>query len=55
MEQVDIPSPEDLPDPGIKLTTPVPLALQADSLPLSHQGSPWYRGTEAKFLATPPL
>ena len=31
------PSPGDLPDPGIKLTSP---ALQADSLPLSHQGSP---------------
>ena len=27
----------DLPDPGIKLTSP---ALQADSLPPSHQGSP---------------
>ena len=31
------PSPEDLPDPGIKPTSP---ALQADSLPLSHLGSP---------------
>ena len=31
------PSPGDLPDPGIKLVSP---ALQADSLPLSHQGSP---------------
>ena len=30
-------SPGDLPDPGIKLTSP---ALQADSLPLSHLGSP---------------
>ena len=29
------PSPEDLPDPGIKPTS----ALWADSLPLSHQGS----------------
>ena len=29
--------PGDLPDPGIK---PVSLALQTDSLPLSHQGSP---------------
>ena len=29
-------SPGDLPDPGIK---PVSLALQADSLPLSHLGS----------------
>ena len=31
------PSPGDLPDPGIKPRSP---ALQADSLPLSHQGSP---------------
>ena len=33
-------SPGDLPDPGIEPTFPVPPALQADSLPLSHQGSP---------------
>ena len=32
-----IPSPADLPDPGIKLGSP---ALQADSYPLSYQGSP---------------
>ena len=31
------PPPWDLPNPGIEL---VPPALQADSLPLSHQGSP---------------
>ena len=31
------PSPGDLCDPGIELTSP---ALQADSLLLSHQGSP---------------
>ena len=31
------PSPGDLPDPGIEPMSP---ALQADSLPLSHQGSP---------------
>ena len=31
------PPPEDLPDPGIKPTSP---ALQADSLPPSHLGSP---------------
>ena len=30
-------SPGDLPDPWIEPTSP---ALQADSLPLSHQGSP---------------
>ena len=29
--------PEDLPDPGVKLTSP---HWQADSLPLSHLGSP---------------
>ena len=31
------PSLGDLPDPGIELESP---ALQADSLPLNHQGSP---------------
>ena len=31
------PSPGDLPNPGIKSRSP---ALQADSLPLSHEGSP---------------
>ena len=31
------PFPEDLPDPGIKPMLP---ALQADSLPLNHQGFP---------------
>ena len=31
------PSPGDLPDPGSK---PRPSALQVDSSPLSHQGSP---------------
>ena len=34
-----LPSPKDLPDPGIECTSP---ALQADSLPLSHQGSAKY-------------
>ena len=33
------PSPRDLPDPGIKLKSPVTPALQADSLLMSHQGS----------------
>ena len=32
-----LPSPGDLPDPGIKLMSS---ALQVGSLPLSHQGSP---------------
>ena len=34
------PPPGDLPDPGIKPAFPVAPALQVDSLPLSHQGSP---------------
>ena len=34
------PPPGDLPDPGIKPASPVSPALQADSLPLGHQGSP---------------
>ena len=33
--------PGDLPDPGIKPTSPVSPALQAESLPLSHQGYLW--------------
>ena len=34
------PPPGDLPDPGIEPESPVSPALQADSLPLSYQGSP---------------
>ena len=34
------PTPGILPDPGIKLISPTTPVLQADSLPLSHQGSP---------------
>jgi len=34
------PSPGNIPDPVIKPTSPASPALQADSLPLSHQGSP---------------
>ena len=34
------PPPRDLPDPGIELASAVAPALQADSLLLSHQGSP---------------
>ena len=37
------PSPGALPDPGIKLVSLVSPALQADSLPLSHQGGPYGR------------
>ena len=40
LKWVAMPSPGDLPDPGIEPETPVAPALQADSLPLSHQGSP---------------
>ena len=32
--------PGDLPDSGTELTSPVSPALQVDSLPLSHLGSP---------------
>ena len=35
-----LPPPEDLPDPGIKSASSAAPALQADSLPLSQQGSP---------------
>ena len=34
------PPPGDLPDPGIELRSFVSSASQADSLPLSHPGSP---------------
>ena len=36
------PSPGDLPKLGIKFTSPVAPTMQADSLPLSYQGSPYY-------------
>ena len=39
------PSPGDLPDPGIKPEAPASPALQADSLPLSHWGSPTFQDT----------
>ena len=35
------PPPGDLPDPGIEPQSPASPASQADSLPLSHLGSPW--------------
>ena len=39
LEYVVIPPPGDLPDPGIKSTSPASLLhWQVDSLPLSHQG-----------------
>ena len=40
LEWVPLLSPGDLPDPRIKPTSPMSPAFQADSLPLSHQGSP---------------
>ena len=38
LEWVAIPFSRGLPDPAMELASP---ALQADSLPLSHLGSPW--------------
>ena len=35
------PPPGDLPNPGIKTSSPVTPALQVDSLQLSHRGSPY--------------
>ena len=35
-------TPGDIPDPGIQLESPASPALQADSLPLSHLGSPHF-------------
>ena len=48
------PSPGDLPNPGIKLNSVMSHALQADSLPLSHQGSKntQRNGTKRKVLMT---
>jgi len=40
LEWVAMPSSRELPDPGIESTSPVVPALQVNSLPLSHQGSP---------------
>ena len=37
---VAFPSPGDLPDPEAELKSPAVPALQVDSLPLSHWGSP---------------
>ena len=42
------PSPGDLPNPGFKLLSLVSLILHADSLPLSHQGSPSFQNHKAK-------
>ena len=41
LEWVAVPPPGDLPDPEIKPLSPVSPALQVDSLPVSHQESPF--------------
>ena len=48
--RLPFPSPGDLTDPGIKFASPVPPALQEDSLLLSHWGSP-RRQVEVHILA----
>ena len=48
------PSPGDLPDLGIKPMSPVSPALQADSLPLSHQGSPYISMRLSQFVPPSP-
>ena len=45
------PLPGDLPDPGIKPRSPVAPAMQAFSLPLSHQGSPMHPAQNNKKKA----
>ena len=47
MSGLPFPPPGDLPDPGIETVSP---ALQADSLPLSHQGSTWRVGVLSKHF-----
>ena len=46
---VPFPSPGDLPDPGIKPESLASLALQVNSLPLSHLGSPVSRWLELRI------
>ena len=52
------PSPGDLPDPGMESTSPAAPVLQADSLPLSHQGSHGNSSTKFnhiyRFIEPPP-
>ena len=45
--ELPFPTPGDLPDPGVKSTSP---ALQAASLPLSHQGNPSFEKKSIFFL-----
>ena len=53
LEWVAMPSPGDLPDPGIEPETPETPALQADSLLLSHQESPdtTYQRSKVTFVS----
>ena len=49
------PPPGDLLDSGIEPLSPVAPVLQADSLPLSHQGSPCLFYHAVNFSLTPGL
>ena len=49
LEGLPFPSPGDLPNPRIESMSPAVPALQADSLLLSHQGSPQYKGIPVIF------
>ena len=42
--RLPFPPPGHLPDPGIEPEFPVAAALQADPLPLSHQGTQFWSG-----------
>ena len=44
------PPPGDLPNPGTEPASSVALALQVDSLPLSHWGSPMLKLEEDNFV-----
>ena len=44
------PPPGHLPHPGIEPVSPIALALQVDSLPLSHQGRPLSHGTTGEIM-----
>ena len=48
--ELPFPPPGDFPVLGIKPMAPAPPALQADSLPLSHQGSPTHSSEVTNFF-----
>ena len=50
-ERVAMPPPGDLPDPGIIPMSPVAPVRHADSLPLSHQGSPYVTFSSVQSLS----